>query len=122
MMTTVLILLILIFMSALLLFGVHRHQKRGTVLTWWGAGDKQDRGGDPVLQISRPRMREIARPEKLHNEAAKHDSLSPTAELEQKLLERTLELAALDAVALTLNQSGSLKEVLDKSLIKIFDS
>ena len=122
MMTTVLILLIMIFMSALLLFGVHRHQKRGTVLTWRGAGDKQDRGSDPVLQISRPQTREIARPEKLHNEAAKHDSLSPTAELEQKLLERTRELAALDAVALTLNQSGSLKEVLDKSLTKIFDS
>lgn len=43
-------------------------------------------------------------------------------ELEQKLLDRTLELAALDAVALTLSESRTLQGLLDKSLGHIFDS
>jgi PAS domain S-box-containing protein len=44
------------------------------------------------------------------------------SELEQKLLERTNELAAIDAVALTLSEAGTLKDVLSKSLNKIMDS
>ncbi len=47
---------------------------------------------------------------------------SSYAELEQKLYERTHELASLDAVALTLSHAGSLKDMLDKSLQKILDS
>jgi two-component system NtrC family sensor kinase len=44
------------------------------------------------------------------------------SELERMLLDRTRHLAALDAVALTLSQAGSLKDMLDKSLTKIFSS
>jgi PAS domain S-box-containing protein len=44
------------------------------------------------------------------------------ADLEQKLYDRTHELASLDAVALTLSQAGSLRDMLDKSLMKILES
>lgn len=43
-------------------------------------------------------------------------------ELEQKLQDRTLELAALDAVALTLSESRTIQDLLDRSLGHIFDS
>lgn len=46
----------------------------------------------------------------------------PQSELEQRLLHRTRELAALNAVALALGQAATLKDVLDKSLAKIFDT
>ena len=44
------------------------------------------------------------------------------ADLEQKLLDRTRELAALDAVALTLSQAGNLKDLLRKSCSRSSDS
>jgi PAS domain S-box-containing protein len=44
------------------------------------------------------------------------------SELEEKLLDRTNELAAIDSVALTLSQSGNLRDMLDKSLGQILDS
>lgn len=44
------------------------------------------------------------------------------ADLEQKLYERTHELASLDAVALTLSQAGSLKDLLDRALLRVLDS
>jgi len=43
-------------------------------------------------------------------------------ELEQKLQERTHELAALDAVALTLSESRTLHDLLDRALGHLFDS
>jgi PAS domain S-box-containing protein len=43
-------------------------------------------------------------------------------DLEQKLFDRTRELAALDSVALTLSHAGTLRDVLNKSLLKILDS
>lgn len=44
------------------------------------------------------------------------------SELEQKLLDRTHELAAIDSVALTLSQSSNLHEMLTRSLSKILES
>jgi len=44
------------------------------------------------------------------------------SDLEHKLLDRTRELAALDAVALTLNRAGNLKDMLHKSLLQVMDS
>lgn len=41
--------------------------------------------------------------------------------LEQKLYERTHELASLDAVALTLSHTTTLQDTLDKSLLKVLD-
>ena len=54
--------------------------------------------------------------------ASQRSGQATTPELEQKLLDRTRELAALNAVALALGQAANLKDVFDKSLIKIFDS
>ena len=44
------------------------------------------------------------------------------ADLEQRLLDRTKELAALNSVSLALGQAGTLAEVLQKSLQKVLDS
>jgi PAS domain S-box-containing protein len=44
------------------------------------------------------------------------------SELEKKLFDRTNELAAIDAVALTLSQAVNLKEMLSRSLDKIIES
>ncbi|MFA5073293.1 MAG: PAS domain S-box protein [Nitrospirota bacterium] len=52
---------------------------------------------------------------------ATREKRASTAELKQKLRDRTQELAALDEVALTLSQAENLKDILDKSLIKIFE-
>jgi two-component system NtrC family sensor kinase len=46
----------------------------------------------------------------------------PNAELEQKPFERSSELAAIDAVALTLSESGNLTDILARSLDRIIDS
>jgi PAS domain S-box-containing protein len=64
---------------------------------------------------------DIARLAERFNEMAQRLRAS-YSDLEQKLLERTHELASLDAVALTLSQAGTLKDVLDKSLLRILDS
>jgi len=45
-----------------------------------------------------------------------------TTEQEGNRSDRTRELSALDAVALTLSQAKNLKDMLDKSLARIFDS
>jgi two-component system NtrC family sensor kinase len=47
---------------------------------------------------------------------------SGTAEQKQDRSDRTRVLSALDAVALTLSQAKNLKDMLDKSLARIFDS
>jgi PAS domain S-box-containing protein len=67
-----------------------------------------------------PAEGDISRLAERFNEMAQRLRVS-YAELEQKLYERTRELASLDAVALTLSQSGALKDMLDKSLLKILD-
>ncbi len=56
------------------------------------------------------------------SELARKVSGTAAGSLEQRLLDRTRELAALESVALTLGQAGNIEEMLDKSLSKIFNS
>jgi two-component system NtrC family sensor kinase len=56
------------------------------------------------------------------NELSRRVNQPDATEQDRKMLDRTRELSTLDAVALTLSQAGNLKDMLDKSLARIFDS
>lgn len=56
------------------------------------------------------------------NELSRRVNQPDATEQAWKMLDRTRELSTLDAVALTLSQAGNLKDMLDKSLARIFDS
>ncbi len=84
-------------------------------------GTEQISRGNLEYQMQVRGEGDIARLAERFNEMA-HQLRMSYADLEQKLLERTHELASLDAVALTLSRAGTLKDVLDKSLLRIVDS
>jgi PAS domain S-box-containing protein len=105
----------------LFVLGLYLHRKVSVPLTdLWGGTEAIIRG-DLDFQIQVRGESDIARLGERFNEMAKRLRHS-YAELEQKLYDRTRELAALDAVALTLSQTGTLQDVLDKSLMKILSS
>jgi PAS domain S-box-containing protein len=107
--------------SFLLAFGFYLHRKVSMPLKdLWGGTEAIIRG-NLDFQMQLHGNGDIARLGERFNEMAQRLKQS-YAELEQKLFDRTRELAALDAVALTLSQAGTLKDMLDKSLIKILDS
>jgi PAS domain S-box-containing protein len=107
--------------SFLLAFGFYLHRKVSVPLNdLWGGTEAIIRG-DLDFQMQVHGDGDIARLGERFNEMAQRLKQS-YAELEQKLFDRTRELAALDAVALTLSKAGTLKDVLDKSLMKILDS
>ncbi len=105
----------------LLGFGIYLHRKIAVPLTnlWKGA-----------TEISRGNLDYRMEPQGTGDVAQLTEQFSEMAqklrhsysELENKLLERTNELAAIDAVALTLSQAASLKEMLSRSLGKIIES
>ncbi len=106
--------------SFLLAFGLYIHRKVSVPLNdLWDGTEAVSRGNlDYQMQVHG--AGDIARLGERFNEMAQRLKWS-YAELEQKLFDRTHELAALDAVALTLSQAGTLKDMLDKSLLKILD-
>jgi PAS domain S-box-containing protein len=107
--------------SFLFAFGLYIHRKVSVPLNDLWAGTEAISRGDLDFQIQVYSEGDIARLGERFNEMAQRLKQS-YAELELKLFDRTRELAALDAVALTLSQAGTLKDVLDKSLTKILDS
>jgi PAS domain S-box-containing protein len=102
-------------------FGLYIHRKVSVPLNDLWAGTEAISRGDLDFQIQMHGEGDIVLLGGRFNEMAQRLKQS-YAELELKLFDRTRELAALDAVALTLSQAGTLKDVLDKSLAKILDS
>ncbi len=115
-------LLFLIAAFAFLLgFGFYLHRKIALPLSdlWQGATEISRGNLDYQMQLQG--SSDVAQLGERFNEMAvklRHSY----ADLESKLLDRTNELAAIDAVALTLSQAASLKETLSRSLSKILES
>ncbi len=107
--------------SFLFAFGVYLHRKVSVPLNDLWAGTEAISRGDLDFQVKVHGEGDIERLGGRFNEMAQRLKQS-YAELELKLFDRTRELAALDAVALTLSKAGTLKDVLDRSLAKILDS
>ena len=120
--TNVLFLIMLVTsISFLFAFGLYIHRKVSVPLHDLWEGTEAISRGNLDFQIQVQGEGDIANLGERFNEMAQRLKQS-YAELELKLFDRTQELAALDAVALTLSQAGTLKDVLDKSLAKILDS
>jgi HAMP domain-containing protein len=107
--------------SFLFAFGLYIHRKVSVPLNDLWAGTEAISRGNLDFQIQVHGEGDIAQLGGRFNEMAQRLKQSYD-ELERKLFDRTRELAALDAVALTLSQAGTLKDVLDKSLARILDS
>jgi len=105
----------------LLAFGMYIHRNVSAPLSDMWVGTEEISRGNLDYQMKLRGDGDIARLGERFNEMAQKLQGS-YADLEQKLLDRTRELAALDSVALTLSHAGNLKDVLNKSLLKILDS
>jgi PAS domain S-box-containing protein len=105
----------------LLAFGIYVHRTIAVPLKdlWKGATEVSQGNLDYRMQLDG--TGDIAQLAARFNEMALKLKRS-YAELEKKLFERTNELAAIDAVALTLSQAANMKEMLTRSLSKILDS
>jgi len=107
--------------SFLFAFGMYIHRKVSVPLNDLWDGTEAVSRGNLDFQVQVHGEGDITELGGRFNEMAQRLKQS-YAELELKLFDRTRELAALDAVALTLSQAGTLEDVLDKSLAKILDS
>lgn len=107
--------------SFLLFFAVYLYRKVSAPLAelWKGTGEISRGNLDYRIQVEGARDIELLADH--FNDMARKLKQS-YAELEQKLLDRTRELAALDAVALTLRESRTLKDLLHKALDQLFES
>ncbi len=120
--TNILIIMILCTsVGFLFAYGVYIHRKVSAPLNDLWVGTEEISRGNLDFQIQLRGDGDIARLGERFNEMAQKLRGS-YADLEQKLLDRTRELAALDAVALALSHAGTLRDVLNKSLLKILDS
>jgi PAS domain S-box-containing protein len=120
--TNLLFILILCTSAGFLLaFGAHIHRQVSAPLSDLWVGTEEISRGNLDYQIQLRGEDDIAMLGERFNEMAQKLKASH-ADLEQKLLDRTRELAALDSVALTLSQAGTLRDVLNKSLLKILES
>lgn len=115
------LLVLLTSLGALFAFVVYVHRRITVPLNELWEGAEEISRGNLDFQMKVRGEEDIARLSKRFNEMA-HQLRTSYTELEQKLSERTHELASLDAVALTLSHAGSLKDMLDKSLLRILDS
>jgi PAS domain S-box-containing protein len=119
------VLLVVVFLvlsgGFLLAFGIFVHRTIAVPLKdlWKGATEVSQGNLDYRMQLEG--TGDIAQLAERFNEMAQKLKRS-YAELEKKLFERTNELAAIDAVALTLSQAANMKEMLTRSLSKILDS
>ncbi len=116
-----LLLILLASGTVLLYLGIYIHRKISSPLRdlWKGATEISQGNLAHRLQIQG--TTDIGQLAERFNEMAQQLRRS-YSELEKKLLDRTNELAAIDSVALTLSQSGNLRDMLDKSLAQILDS
>lgn len=120
---------VLLFSSSLLVltvgflsvFGVYLHRKIAAPLSalWKGASEISRGNLDYQMQLSG--KSDVAQLAEQFNDMAQKLKESYT-DLEKKLLERTNELAAIDAVALTLSKAGNLRDMLSRSLDKIMEN
>jgi PAS domain S-box-containing protein len=120
--TNVLFIMILCTAAGLLLaFGMYIHRKVSAPLSDMWMGTEEISRGNLDYQMKIRGDGDIARLGERFNQMAQKLQGS-YADLERKLLDRTRELAALDSVALALSHAGNLKDVLNKSLLRILDS
>ncbi len=105
----------------LLGFGIYLHRKVAVPLNNLWKGTTEISRGNLDNQVELRGAGDVEKLAGRFNEMALKLKQS-YSELENKLLERTNELAAIDAVALTLSQAAGLKEMLSRSLNKIIDS
>lgn len=117
----VLLLVLLTSLGSLFAFAAYIHRKVSVPLNDLWEGTEEISRGNLDYQMEVHGEGDVALLTKRFNEMSQK-LRSSYAGLEQKLYERTHELASLDAVALTLSHAGSLKDMLDKSLQKILDS
>lgn len=120
---------VFLFSSALLVltfgflavFGVYLHRRIAAPLKalWKGASEISRGNLDYQMQLSG--KSDVAHLAERFNEMAQKLKESYT-DLEKKLLDRTNELAAIDAVALTLSKAGNLQDMLSRSLDKIVEN
>ncbi len=115
------LLILLVSFGFLLGFGIYLHRKIAVPLNdlWKGATEISQGNLDYQMQLQG--TGDIAQLAERFNDMALKLKRSHS-DLEKKLLDRTNELAAIDAVALTLSQAASLKEMLSRSLNKVLDS
>ena len=117
-----LVVMILLLSAGLLLgLGIFIHRKVAVPLNDLWKGATQISEGNLDYRMKLQESSDIGQLAERFNEMARQLRHSYT-ELENKLLDRTNELAAIDSVALTLSQSGNLGDMLDKSLGQILDS
>ncbi len=120
-MKLIFVLVVLISLGTLFTLVLYLNRKVSVPLNELWEGTEEISRGNLDFQMKVHGEDDIALLGRRFNEMASRLK-SSYAELEQKLLERTHELASLDAVALTLSHAGSLRDLLDKSLARILDS
>jgi PAS domain S-box-containing protein len=115
------IVILLMSVAFLVAFGVYVHRSVAVPLNDLKKGAAEISRGNLEYQMLLQGTGDVAQLAERFNEMAWKLRHSYT-ELEKKLLDRTNELAAIDAVALTLSQAGNMKEMLGRSLGKILES
>jgi PAS domain S-box-containing protein len=105
----------------LLIFGAYLYRKVSVPLNELWTGTEAISSGNLDHRIPVHEGSDIARLAERFNEMARKLKQSHE-DLERKLLARTRQLAAHDAVALTLSRSGSLQEVLHRSLSLVLEN
>jgi PAS domain S-box-containing protein len=113
--------ILLLSVGFLIAFGIYIHRSVAVPLTdlWKGAAEISQ--GNLDYQMRLQGTSDVARLAERLNEMALKLKHSYT-DLEHKLLDRTNDLAAIDAVALTLSRAGNLQDMLGRSLSKILES
>ncbi len=102
-------------------FGLYIHRKVSAPLSELWKGTTAISQGNLDYQMTIYSESDIGKLGERFNDMAQKLKRS-YAELEQRLFDRTREIAALNAVALTLGQAGSLSTVLQNSLVMILNS
>ncbi len=105
----------------LLLFGVYLHRKITAPLNELWKGAEEVSRGNLDYRVKLRGSGDVARLAERFNEMAQQIGRS-YADLENRLLERTNDLAAIDSVALMLSRAGNLKDMLMRSLGQITES
>ncbi len=118
---TLFLLVLITAVVFLFLFGLYLHRTISAPLNRLRKGAAEISKGNLDYQIRQPGAGDVARLAEQFDEMAQQVKHLYTA-LEEKLLLRTNELAAIDSVAFTLSRSGSLPDVLAKSLDQILAS
>ena len=106
----------------LVLFRLYIRQKVTEPLKELLKGAEEIGRGNLDYQIQVRGTHDIALLAQRFNEMARKINLSYTADLEQKVLEQTRELAALSSVAFELSRAASLNAMLSMTLPRIFES